>query len=135
MSYKTGDVLLVKYPFCREKTSVIDEEGFAEIDTWRPGTKFIDGPDSCPENPYVESVADSHGKMILTVVDIHKPGKFPTRVFFTRQWQDPDGKVFGKGKLHITTKQAFTILLRGYRHGYDLSNYVPSVLAIADEVL
>jgi hypothetical protein len=114
----------VEYPFCRDKVSVPpdDEDGdFCEIDTWRPGTKYVDGPDACTEDTYVISVADAMGKMHLSVVSIHRPGKFPTRVFFTRQWQDPDGKTFGKGKLHVTTQQAFTRLLRGYRHEYELS--------------
>lgn len=111
----------VDYPFCRDKAQICDEEGFAEIDTWRPGIKFVDGPKSCPENPYTVSVADAMGKQHFSVVSIHRPGKFPTRVFFTRQWQDPDGKIFGKGKLHVTTQQAFTRLLGGYRHEYTLS--------------
>lgn len=110
-----------EYPFFRDKVNLCDEEGYYTEDTWRPGTKFVDGPDSCPENPYTIAVADAHGKMLLTVVDIHKPGRFPTRVFFTRQWQDPDGKKFGKGKLHIVTQQVFTRLLRGYRHEYELT--------------
>lgn len=121
---KGNDTYIVNYPFCREKVTLPpdDENGyFYETDTWRPGIKFVDGPDCCPENPYSIPVADAHGEMILTVIDTHKPGKFPTRVFFTRQWQDPDGKIFGKGKLHITTQQAFNRLLRGYRHEYALS--------------
>lgn len=112
----------VEYPFCREKVQMWDEEGYAEIDTWRPGTKFMPGPESCPEDPYAISVADSMGKMHLTVISIHRPGKYPTRVFFTRQWEDPYGKQFGKGKLRVTTQQAFTRLLAGYRHEYIVIN-------------
>ena len=33
---------------------------------------------------------------LLTVVDIHKPGRFPTRVFYTRQWKDPTAKFSAK---------------------------------------
>ena len=62
------------------------------------------------------------GEMLLSVVSTHKPGKFPERIFYTRQWKDPEGKVFGKGALRVTTIGTFRRLLRGYRHKYEEPN-------------
>lgn len=102
----------VEYPFCRDKANVADEEGYSEIDTWRPGTRQM-------EDGWTE--ADAMGEMVLSVVSLHRPGKFPMRVFFTRQWKDPDGKIFGRSKLHITAQSAFSRLLSGYRHEFTLA--------------
>lgn len=113
-----GQTYSVRYPFVRTKADIPggdeDGDGFITIDTWKPGVEH--GNDGSGET---YSWADGHGEMLLSVVDVHKPGKFPARVFFTRQWQDPDGKRFGKGKLHIMTSQAFKRRLRGYMHEYD----------------
>lgn len=32
----------------------------------------------------------------------------------------PDGKMFGKGTLHVKTRAAFTSLTNGYRHEFDI---------------
>lgn len=58
--------------------------------------------------------------MVLTVIDHFKPGRFPARVFFTRRWVTPDGKEFGKGKLHIATIPAFKRRATAYMHEYEL---------------
>lgn len=108
-------IYTIEYPFCRDKANVWDEEGYGEIDTWRPGIRHVEDDEGLwPE-------ADAMGEMILSVVSIHRPGKFPTRIFYTRKWRTPDGKIFGKKKLLITTQQAFSRLLNGYRHKYDLA--------------
>ena len=60
------------------------------------------------------------GSMVLTVVDVFKPGRYPARVFYTRQWIDPDGKVFGKSALRMTTVSAFLRRTRGYMHDFYL---------------
>lgn len=104
----------VEYPFCRDKVTLCDEEGSAQVDTWRPGTR-----QHATEFSYWTE-ADAMGEMILTVVSIHRPGDYPTRVFFTRRWKDPDGKIFGKQKLQVKSKAAFKRMLRGYRHEYTL---------------
>lgn len=114
---KAGDVFRVKYPFVLERVSLpaYDEEGRGsyEADSWRPGisTDVDDGG-----NP--SYALDGHGEMVLTVVDVFRPGKFPTRVFYTRSWIDPKGHAFGKGALRITTAANFTKLRRGYRYPY-----------------
>lgn len=65
--------------------------------------------------------ADGLGSIILTVVGVFKPGKYPTRVFFTRRWRDPEGREFGKGALRIATVPQFYILAGGYRHDYEIA--------------
>lgn len=116
MHIAEGSTHSAAYPFCRDTAYLPDEDGMAEVPTWRPGTR----------NEHIDDdfwiAADAMGEMLLTVVGVYKPGRFPTRVFYTRQWKDPEGKVFGKGKLHITTQQHFRSLLRGYRHEYHLED-------------
>jgi hypothetical protein len=93
----------VPYPFIRE------------IETWRPGVRMDPAtPDDC------EAVADGMGWQHLFVVSEHKPGRFPTRVFYTMFWQDPDGKVFGKPHLHIATKDKVRRITNGYRRVFRL---------------
>lgn len=119
--YTPGAVLAVAYPFVREATTLLDEEGPYETETWRPGTRFAPVP---PD--YSESVADAMGEMQITIVSTHKPGRFPTRVFYTREWVDPDGKRFGKPKLHTATAATVTRMLNGYRHWFRLLEPSPN---------
>lgn len=113
---KEGDVFVVEYPFIRVNISLMTEDGFYETESWKPGTneEFVYPDDS-------EAVADGIGKMILSVVDVHKPGKFPERVFFTRKWVDPDGKEFGKNLLKIMVTPAFKRRASGFMYEYRLT--------------
>jgi hypothetical protein len=115
---KAGTSFLVKYPFHRGTHEEHDGEGVAVVPTWIPGVRFeaagLYGEDS-------EAFADGEGQMVLTVVDVFKPGRFPARVFFTRRWVDPDGNTFGKGCLRITTQAAFVRRTKGYMHEYVVS--------------
>lgn len=121
-----GSTLSAPYPFVRETVSLPDacEDGFGSIDveTWRPGTRVESKERRGPyyEDEFVCYAADGVGQMELSVVSVHRPGKYPTRVFFTRQWVDPDGKRFGKKKLRMTTVTAFLALAKGYRHDFEL---------------
>lgn len=100
-----------RYPFVRTTTTIVDCDGPAEIDCWRPGTvNRLVRPDDA------EAVANGLGELRLTVVSVHKPGNFPSRVFCTRQWRDPSGRIFGNGKLHIWTTAKFKRLTA--RFGY-----------------
>jgi hypothetical protein len=113
MDIKAGDTFKVEYPFSQEDYTTWDgEDGPVTNKTWRPGVRC----EQVDNFGTVDTKIDGKGAMHLTVVDIHKPGKFPTRVFFTRQWEGPDGKKFGKGNLHITTSQNFKRLVAGYRY-------------------
>lgn len=114
-----GKTYRVAYPFVRAEVELPEFDGeqviLSTVIGWRPGCLA-----DKEEVLYGSTVlaADAGGEMLLTVVSIHKPGKFQERVFFTRAWRDPDGKTFGKGKLRITTTGAFRKLLKGYRHDH-----------------
>lgn len=114
-----GEVFTVSYPFSRDTYEAldIDEEGIstATVPSWKVGPK--------PEHVYpddCQDVADGIGQCAIVVVSVHKPGRYPARVFFTRSWIAPDGKAFGKGKLRIAVAGAFRALIGGYRHQFVL---------------
>lgn len=111
-----GSVYDFPYPFVKELYDDGDPEGGPSL-SWRPGVRFesrvIRGDGEFDE--VFDAVADSIGRQVITVVSTHKPGAFPTRVFFTRKWKDPQGREFGKGKLHIKSLAAFRVLIRGWR--------------------
>lgn len=120
MILAVGQVIEVpNYPFVREsfeKPIWDGEQGSVEIiEGWKPGCK-VEADDPFGGSSFC---ADETGTMILSVVSLHKPGRYQTRVFFTRQWRDPDGKVFGVQKLRVTTEQAFKRMARGYRHDFE----------------
>lgn len=106
---------VVKYPFVREQVQLIGDDGPYDTKSWRPGVRW---EDVSPED--VGAVADGEGHMMLTVVGAYKPDRFPTRIFYTRQFSDPDGHVFGKTKLHICTLEKFRRISSAYQHGYML---------------
>jgi hypothetical protein len=112
-----GEVREVVYPFIRAPYGYMDVEGPVESESWKPGTKDVQ---SYPDE--FEAVAEARGLMRLTVVSVHKPGKYPTRVFCSRRFVDPDGREFGKGKLHIMTVEKFNRLSSGYQVEYRLEN-------------
>ncbi|MDR7092287.1 hypothetical protein [Hydrogenophaga laconesensis] len=112
-----GAVFTVPYPYFREEVDLPPEDaqsGPITAITWRPGVRWVQRYDDS------DAEAEGMGAMLLTVIDVHKPGRFPARVFFTRQWQDPDGKLFGKGGLRITTVPAFLRRAKGYMHEFEL---------------
>jgi hypothetical protein len=116
-----GNVFRAPYPFVRDEYDSPEEDGIVKVKTWKPGTRFEwVGPED------TECVADAVGEIILTVVSIHKPGRFPTRVFFTRRWRDPKGREFGKTKLHICTAEKFRRLASGYAHEFQIACEEPA---------
>jgi hypothetical protein len=119
MSIEIGKTYEVAYPFVLEEVDLPPDDpegGMRSVKSWRPGVGFIHSDPNCDADSY----ADAFGQMLLTVVDVHKPGKYPARVFYTRKWRDPKGREFGKAGLRITTTPAFKRLLAGYRHEIDL---------------
>lgn len=106
------------YPFIREEYSHADEDGAGKVMSWRPGVRYETLLDRYGE-PDSFSIADGMGKQTITVVSVHKPGRFPTRIFFTRQWQDPTGRTFGKANCRVMSIAGFRNLIRGYRHEVD----------------
>lgn len=117
-----GAVIEVAHPFVLEDVDLWDGDGGGPTKSWRPGivTAPIDGTEDPEDGPLVHNVADGVGFQTLTVIDVHRPGRFPTRVYYTRKWTDPSGKTFGKGKLHITVESAFRRIIAGFRVPYQL---------------
>lgn len=114
--FAPGAVFEIAYPFCLEDATVgFDDEGPLRAKSWRPGVRWdAIGPED--DGAFANGV----GKQIVTVVSTHKPAPFPERVFYTRQWETPEGKRFGKGRLFIKTVQGFRSLIKGYRYTYEL---------------
>lgn len=114
-----GEMFRFPYPFSRDTYEVVDADydgvSVTTVPTWKVG----------PKNEYVypddtESVADAMGECVITVVSVHQPGRYPTRVFYTRTWVTPEGKAFGKTKLRVITASAFRGWTQGYRHEFTL---------------
>jgi hypothetical protein len=60
--------------------------------------------------------------MRLTVVSRHTPSpKYRERVFFTREYVDPDGRTFGKKRLRMLGARAFANIAQGFRVEYEMS--------------
>lgn len=117
IAIEAGQEHRIKFPFVRTTYDAMPEELGAiptERPTWRPGVE-----DHC--NQYDSwSEAGGDGEVVYSVVATFKPGKYPARVFYLRNWIDPDGKRFGKNNLRITTTQHFREMLKGWRHEYDI---------------
>lgn len=122
--FKPGAVIEVGHPFMRDTFDGFDSDGPFRLACWRPGVYFEERLVP-PDGHYTDCYADAVGKQILTIVSVHKPGRWPTRIFYTREWEDPDGKRFGKAKLFCRSAAAFRILTNGYRHLFDLK-YTPA---------
>ena len=106
----------VPYPMVLEPVELIGDDGPYQTKSWRPGVCYVQ---QCPYGDPAAS-ADGVGWMVLHVVSVHKPGKYPERVFFIRTWIDPDGQAFGKTKLRMTTTQAFRAMAKGFRYEYEV---------------
>ncbi|MBC3943325.1 hypothetical protein [Sphingomonas albertensis] len=122
-----GAVFAVRYPFVRETYQSIGEDGYVDILSWRPGT-------TC-ENTWdgdVDYGADGEGWQRLTVVGVYQPPRFPTRVFYTRDWVNPDGIAFGKRSLQICTREKFKRLIAGYKFHYELNRADAPVAALPE---
>ncbi len=122
---------VVPYPFirCVADGGEGDGEDYRRIEflSWRPGIQYrcigYYGDDS-------EGYANAMGKMHLTLVSTHKPGRYPERAFYTREWESPDGHLFGKPGLHIATSEKFLRLCKGYQH-----DFVVDPKELADDVV
>ncbi len=114
--FTAGDAIEFPYPFIRGEFDKWDEEGSYKVLSWQPGVRY-------EENGYsgTVTIADGIGKQMVNVISIHKPGRFPERVFFTRRWETPDGIIFGKKHLRMKTTQVFRKLVAGYEYEYELA--------------
>lgn len=111
---KPGAYIEVAYPFIEQANDAGNSfKDDAKTCKWRPGTR---NEQSAPDD--YDTVADGIGTMILTIVSTHTPPGWPTRVFYTRLWRDPDGKEYGKKELRCHSAAWFTQLCKGYRHAF-----------------
>jgi hypothetical protein len=115
------EVYEVRYPFVRDVYQAVDGDsegfGYVKVPTWKPGVRNEDVyPDDCI------AVADGVGLMRLTVVSRHRPSpKYRERVFFTREFVDPDGRTFGKKQLRMLGAQAFKRIATSFRVEYEMA--------------
>lgn len=109
---------VVSYPFVRDTYNALDPDTFISVPTptWKPGVRH----EYTSHEGDSEAFADGVGQQVIRVVSIHKPGKYPERVFFVRQWIDPDGRTFGKPKLRVKIRSAFRRLIAGYGYEYQV---------------
>lgn len=119
-----GQILELPYPFNFGPYTFWDEDGRHETKTWRPGPR-IEERFVPPDDVDADYIADGLGQQVLEIVSIHKPGKYPTRIFYTRKWRDPSGKIFGKNKLRIMSVSNFKRVAKGYRYGFELRKRPP----------
>lgn len=114
---EAGKTYEVECPYVRTTYDHYEHDGedfsCTKRDTWKPGVEWeANGPES--DGPF----ADGVGKVLYTVVSVHElPKPYKARVFFVREWIDPDGKKFGKRTLRIMGIGAFQQRLNGYRFG------------------
>lgn len=114
ISPNPGDVFVIDYPFVRATFQDFTEDGPCETPTWNPGVRRENvGPEGCG------AFADGVGQSRFEVVGVFKPGRFPTRVFFTRTFISPTGGEFGRNKLRICTLEKFRRLIKGYQYHYE----------------
>lgn len=123
--FTAGQEITNPYPFVQDNYIAYDEEGGYAKRTWNPGVSI----EIVSDYGDTDVLAHGEGQQILTVVDVHKPGKYPTRVFYTRTWVDPDGRKFGKSKLHIATVEKFRRLSRGFNLKYDVEPLAEEIAA------
>lgn len=101
------------FPFRRHVACVPDEDGeYDNVPCWKPGAEWEE------YSEYTELTAHGEGALRLHVVSVHKPGRYPTRVFYRREWVDPDGKVFGRADLRVCVLSAFRRRAVRYLHEY-----------------
>lgn len=117
IEFRAGDSFEVVFPMVRDTVELLGEDGPYTTNTWKPGVRFEQT--DCFGG--TSEFADAEGLMVLTVVSTHKPGKYPERVFYIRQFISPQGTRFGKSNLRMSTARAFSRMTRGYRYEYEIA--------------
>lgn len=113
-----GRVFEVPYPYVKDTwVEYYGTDETDEVPTWKPGVR----QEAMRGDEETYAVADGMGAQVVTVVGIYKPGRYPTRVFYSRQWRDPDGKLFGRAKCRSLIGSAFARLVQGYRYPFELT--------------
>lgn len=91
--FEAGEVFERVHPF----TWVTERRGATEdvVERWRPGawdTKPIAPDDAI-------AACNGLGTVKFSVVSVHTPPGYPTRVFFKREFTQPDGEKYAASKL------------------------------------
>lgn len=108
----TGQEFRVTYPFKRLTHTTWDGSSTEE---WVPGFWVQNDGD------HSVLVANGEGLMLLRVVSVHiMPTPFIPRVFYRRNWIDPDGREFGRNGLQVKGLAAFKALSSRYRYHYEV---------------
>jgi hypothetical protein len=119
--FTEGQIIEVVYPFVRDTYGYMEEDGPVTMNSWKPGVRYeMTAPDDGG------AFCDGEGKMILTVIAICKPGRYPTRVFFTRKFIPPNGAPFGKNDLRMVGIEKFRRISRRYGVYYDVAKETES---------
>lgn len=119
--YETGAVIECKWPltWCLHYQPQIGP-GHAILG-WRAGVFPRDG-DGGSYQSYTEWDANGEGVARFTVISVHKPGKYPARVFYTREFVSPDNMPIHnkERRLHICSVAAFKKRVEGWPYSYDV---------------
>ena len=113
-----GMVFERDHPF----TLVVENKGDpdCEMERWRPGAwnTEVDGP-------YGESLsyfANAVGRVRFSVVSVHTPPGYPTRVFYKRQFFRPDGTAYASGSLKNCIISKFRRDIKGFPINYEIDD-------------
>ncbi len=121
MTYETGKSYTRWTPFIR--CEYTDGDG-VKCQSWKPGVnhKQVSSEDFIPE-------WDGDGEEIRTVVAVTELHGGGMRILYRRAWKTPDGGIFGKRTVRITTPSCFTAWLR------DRSSYRREMLNIRQDII
>lgn len=113
-TFQSGEVFERPHPF----TVVVENQGDPERETerWRPGaweTKYIYPDDAC-------ALAHGVGRVQFTVVSVHTPPRYPTRVFYTRQFFMPDGSPYASSRLKNCIANKFAKDIKAFPFHYEV---------------
>jgi len=112
--FEPGQVFERPHPFTIVRENIGDPE--FETERWRPGA--WDVTDEDPE--YASPLANGVGLVKYTVISVHKPPGYPTRVFFTRQFFLPDGSSYRGSRLKNCISSKFAKDIKGLPFHYEV---------------
>lgn len=114
----------IEYPFFRSYRELYSSENdsYNICETWEAGVKTVVTGTNYQDYIYTDLMANDVGEMIITELGRFKPEGYPERVFFKREFINPDGVKFGNTKCRIATTGRFNKLIKGYAHKYSLTS-------------
>lgn len=105
ITIENGDKFTVAFPF-------VEHTLRAGVWVWRPG---------CHDDTTNGSLTcDGEGEMTLTVRGIAKPEGFHTRVFYTREFKNPDGHSWQSNGLRVASIGHFLKISKSYIKKYQI---------------